>query len=116
MPTQTSSAHFFLSWAKERIDEMDARLASLEIKAVQMQAQARAKADQFIVQMKNKRDEFESTVRQQAEAGEPAWKAPNCAWQLSCRTSSPRPGSISRLSAMVWSSNRRSFKARSQLN
>ena len=26
MPTQTSSAHFFLSWAKERIDEMDATL------------------------------------------------------------------------------------------
>ena len=32
MPTQ-SSAHFFLSWAKERIDEMDATLASLESKA-----------------------------------------------------------------------------------
>jgi len=29
MPTQTSSVHFFLSWAKERIDEMDATLASL---------------------------------------------------------------------------------------
>jgi hypothetical protein len=48
MPTQTSSAHFFLSWAKERIDEMDATLASLEGKAVQMQAQTRVKADQFI--------------------------------------------------------------------
>ena len=52
MPTQTSSAHFFLSWAKERIDEMDATLASLEGKAVQMQAQTRVKADQFIAQMK----------------------------------------------------------------
>ena len=38
MSTQTSSAHFFLSWAKERIDEMDATLASLEGKAVQIQA------------------------------------------------------------------------------
>jgi hypothetical protein len=73
MPTQTNSAHFFLSWAKERIDEMDATLASLEGKAVQMQAQTRIKADQFIAEMKKKRDEFEGTVSKQAEAGEAAW-------------------------------------------
>ncbi len=73
MPTHASSAHFFLSWAKERIDEMDATLASLESKAVQMQAQTRVRADQFITDMRKKRDEFESTVRKQAEAGEPAW-------------------------------------------
>lgn len=73
MPTQTSSTHFFLSWAKERIDEMDAILTSLESKAVQMQAQTRIKADQFITEMRKKRDEFESTAKKQAEAGEPAW-------------------------------------------
>jgi len=72
MPTQTSSAHFFLSWAKERIDEMDATLASLESKSAQMQADTRVKADQFIAAMKKKRDEFESTVKKQAEAGEAA--------------------------------------------
>ena len=72
MPTQTSSAHFFISWAKERIDEMDATLASLESKAGQMQAEARVKADQFIAAMKKRRDEFESTVKKQAEAGEVA--------------------------------------------
>ena len=60
MPTQTSSAHFFLSWAKERIDEMDATLASLESKAGQMQAETRVKADQFIAGMSKKRDEFEA--------------------------------------------------------
>src|SRR5579872_6351976 len=73
MPTDTSSAHFFLSWAKERIDEMDATLASLESKAVQMQQQTRVKADEFIAQMRKKRDEFENTVKKQAEAAEPAW-------------------------------------------
>jgi len=31
MATQ-SSIHFYLNWAKERIDEMDATLASLETK------------------------------------------------------------------------------------
>jgi hypothetical protein len=73
MPTQTGSVHFFLSWAKERIDEMDATLASLESKAVEMQAQTRVKADQFLAQMRTKRDEFESIVKKQAEAGEPGW-------------------------------------------
>ena len=72
MPTQTSSAHFFISWAKERIDEMDATLTSLESKAGQMQAEARVKADQFIAEMKKRRDEFQSTVKKQAEAGEAA--------------------------------------------
>jgi hypothetical protein len=72
MPTQNSSAHFFISWAKERIDEMDATLGSLESKAGQMQAEARVKADQFIAEMKKRRDEFESTVKKQAQAGEAA--------------------------------------------
>ena len=72
MPTKTNSAHFFLSWAKERIDEMDATLASLENKAGQMQAETRIKADHFIAEMKKKRDEFESTVKKQAQAGEAA--------------------------------------------
>jgi hypothetical protein len=72
MPTQNNSAHFFLSWAKERIDEMDATLASLEYKSAQMQAETRVKADQFTAAMKKKRDEFENTVKKQAEAGEAA--------------------------------------------
>lgn len=73
MATQSSSAHFFLSWAKERIDEMDATLASLESKSAQMQAETRVKADQFIAEMKKKRNEFEGTVKKQAAAGEGAW-------------------------------------------
>ena len=72
MTTQTSSAHFFLSWAKERIDEMDATLASLESKSAQMQAETRVKADQFIADMKKKRNEFEGKVKKQAETGETA--------------------------------------------
>jgi hypothetical protein len=37
MPAQ-SSMHFYLNWAKERIDEMDATLASLESKAGEVHA------------------------------------------------------------------------------
>ncbi|NJO32117.1 MAG: hypothetical protein HC869_02325 [Rhodospirillales bacterium] len=73
MATQSSSAHLFLGWAKARIDEMDATLASLENKAAEMKAEARVKADQFIVDMKKRRDEFASTVNKQAAAGEAAW-------------------------------------------
>lgn len=73
MTMQTSSAHFFLSWAKERIDEMDATLASLESKSSQVQAEARAKADRLVAEMKKQRDEFDSTVKKHAEAGDAAW-------------------------------------------
>jgi hypothetical protein len=72
MPAQ-SSVHFFLNWAKERIDEMDAILASLESRVAQMATDSRAKADRFIANLRKTRDEFESTVKKQAEAGEAAW-------------------------------------------
>ena len=41
MPEQ-SSVHFYLNWAKERIDEMDAALALLEVKADQARPKPRS--------------------------------------------------------------------------
>ena len=73
MPEQ-SSVHFYLNWAKERIDEMDATLASLERKASQVQADLKVKANQLIADMEKRRDEFEAAVKKQAEAGEAAWE------------------------------------------
>jgi hypothetical protein len=56
-----SSMHFYLNWAKERIDEMDATLASLETKANQVQAKAgqvqvdsRVRADQLVADLKKR--------------------------------------------------------------
>ena len=72
MPAQ-SSMHFYLNWAKERIDEMDAALASFEAKAGQVQADSKAKADQLVADLKKRRDEFEAAFKKQAEAGEAAW-------------------------------------------
>ena len=72
MPAQ-SSMHFYLNWAKERIDEMDAVLASLEAKASEVQADSRVKADQFIADLRKKRDEFQESVKNQADAGEATW-------------------------------------------
>jgi hypothetical protein len=73
MPEQ-SSMHFYLNWAKERIDEMDATLASFEAKAGQMQAESKVKADQLIAELGKRRDEFQTRVKQEAKAGEAAWE------------------------------------------
>ena len=72
MPTH-SSIHFYLNWAKERLDEMDATLASLETKVSEVQADARVKANQVLADLRTKRDDFRSTVKKQAEANEVAW-------------------------------------------
>src|SRR5262245_34823864 len=72
MPAQ-SSMHFYLNWAKERIDEMDAILASFEAKANDVQADSRVKANQFIADLHKKRDEFQELVKKQSDAGEAAW-------------------------------------------
>ena len=73
MPEQ-SSAHFYLNWAKERIDEMDATLASLEAKASQLQADAKSRAGQLIADLQKRRDEFQAAVKKQVEAGQAAWE------------------------------------------
>lgn len=73
MPAE-STMHFYFNWAKERIDEMDAALASLEAKVPQVKADAKVKADQLIADLKKRRDEFQVLVNKQAEAGEAAWQ------------------------------------------
>jgi len=72
MPEQ-SSMHFYLNWAKERIDEMDAALASFEVKAGEAKAESKVKAEQIIADLKKRRDEFQVQLKAQAEAGEAAW-------------------------------------------
>jgi predicted nucleic acid-binding Zn-ribbon protein len=70
-----SRIHFYLNWAKERIDEMDAALASLEGKVSKLQADSRIKADLFIVDLRKRRDEFQGSVKKLAEAGDAAWES-----------------------------------------
>lgn len=72
--TEQSHLHFYLNWTKERIDEMDAALASLETEANQMQAGAKVKADQLIADLKKRRDEFQAMAKTKADAGEAAWQ------------------------------------------
>jgi hypothetical protein len=72
MPEQ-SRMHFYLNWAKERLDEMDATLALLEDRAAKMQADSRANADRFIADLRKRRDEFRTAAKNQAEASDAAW-------------------------------------------
>jgi hypothetical protein len=69
-----STMHFYFNWAKERIDEMDAALASIEAKAPQVKADAKVKAEQLIADLKKRRDKFQALATKQAKEGETAWK------------------------------------------
>jgi hypothetical protein len=71
--TTQSNIHFFVNWAKERLDEMDATLTSLEGKVGGVQADARDKANKVLADLRKKRDDFRDTVKKQSEANEAAW-------------------------------------------
>jgi hypothetical protein len=68
-----SGAHFYSNWAKERIDEMDAILASFEAKAKQAKEKSGVQADQLLLDLKKRRQEFGTSLKARAEAGEAAW-------------------------------------------
>jgi hypothetical protein len=71
--TTQSNIHFFVNWAKGRLDEMDATLTSLEGKVGGVQADARDKANKVLADLRTKRDDFRDTVKKQSEANEAAW-------------------------------------------
>ena len=73
--SEQSSMHSYLNWSKERIDEMDAILASLEAKAGQVQADLKVKANQLIANLKKQRDEFQANLKKQSKATEAAWES-----------------------------------------
>jgi hypothetical protein len=72
MPVQ-SSKHFYINWANERLDEMDATLASLEHQASEVQAASRAKADELLTNLRKRRLEFQEGFPMHAETNEAAW-------------------------------------------
>jgi hypothetical protein len=74
MPVQ-SSIHFYVNWAKERLDEMDATLISLESKVAEVQADVRDRADKALTIMRERRDDFRNIVKKQSETNEAAWTA-----------------------------------------
>jgi hypothetical protein len=65
-----SSVHVYLDWAKGRLDEIDATLASLEGSAAKLHGDVRAKADRAVADMRQARDAFGKLMKEQAEAGQ----------------------------------------------
>jgi hypothetical protein len=70
-----SNIHFYVGWAKERLDEMEATLTSLEGKAGSVQAEVRGMANNVLADLHKKRDEFRDTVKKHIDANEAAWIA-----------------------------------------
>ena len=70
-----SSMHAYLNWTKQRIDEMDAALASLEAKVSQLKADSKAKADHLLADLKERQHEFQAKAKAQAQAGEATLQA-----------------------------------------
>jgi hypothetical protein len=73
--SEQSSIHPYLNWTKQRIDEMDATLASLEAQAAKATADSKVKADQLIADLKKRRDAFEAAAKAQTQAGQAALKS-----------------------------------------
>ena len=65
-----SSVHVYLDWAKGRLDEIDATLASLESSAAKLYGDARAKADRAVADMRQARDACGKLMKEQAQAGQ----------------------------------------------
>ncbi|KYH01491.1 hypothetical protein [Bradyrhizobium sp. DOA1] len=70
---EQSGVHFYLNWAKERIEEMDAALGSFEIRAGKAKAEAEIKADRIVADLRKCRDKFQAELKAQAQAGEATW-------------------------------------------
>jgi len=68
-----SKMHAYLNWAKERLDEMDAALASLEVRVGEVQADTRLRASEMLADLREKRNIFQDAISKQAGAGEAAW-------------------------------------------
>ena len=75
-----SSMHAYLNWTKQRIDEMDAALASLEAKVSQLKANSKAKADHLLADLKERQHEFQAKAKVQAQAGEATLQASRRNW------------------------------------
>jgi hypothetical protein len=72
MGTQ-GTVHFFVNWAKERLDEMDATLTSLEGKTAEVQADARDKAAKVLADLSKNRDAFRDALKKYTGASEAVW-------------------------------------------
>ena len=70
--TGQSSMHAHLDWAKCRLDEIDATLASFESSAGKLQSEARSRAEPALARMRAARDAFRRAIKEKGQATEAA--------------------------------------------
>jgi hypothetical protein len=64
-----------VTWTKQRLDEMDAALTSIETRANHLASEATEKANALSAELKKRRADFETEVKAQLKAGESALEA-----------------------------------------
>lgn len=63
-----------IDWARERLDEMDATLTSLDKKLGALKSENRAKAERAIAEMREQRDALKQMIEAKKEASEAEWQ------------------------------------------
>jgi hypothetical protein len=63
----------YLGWLKERLNEIDATLASFEHSAKKLQADARTKAEKALADVRAARDDFQKSINEHGQATEAAF-------------------------------------------
>jgi hypothetical protein len=68
-----SKMHVYLDWAKERLDEIDATLASFEASIAHQGADVRHTANSALSQIRKSRDAFRQKIKDEKDATDAAW-------------------------------------------
>ena len=68
-----SKMHVYLDWAKERLDEIDATLASFEASIAHRSAAAGEKAKTALSKIRESREAFHQAIKHEKESTEGAW-------------------------------------------
>lgn len=71
--TKHKKVHAYTEWAKNRLDEMDATVFALEGKAEDLEADARAKAETALDNMRSWRNSFKARFDENLQNSEQAW-------------------------------------------
>jgi chromosome segregation ATPase len=69
-----SSVHASVDWAKQRVAEMDATLASLEKKLGDLKSENRAAAERAIAEMREQREALKQVIEAKRQASEAEWQ------------------------------------------
>ena len=72
MTTETYT-HQFANWAKERLNEIDATLASIETRASTLQADAKKQTEKAVSEIRAQRQVFQEAIHKQNDESEAGW-------------------------------------------